>query len=854
MPRDAGSLSRNPRIRGGTVMKWSSFFWMRSAGFPFDALDTLAIDAGLDDEIDAYRHLEREIEEYDAELMALARAVSTESVDRLERRLATAAAFDISVLPAAMRVAAGPLTDGRNACIARRDECTLGLHQTYAGALPDIRRSLVEFFRDDSAREALYLSNPEALLRVDALAEQDASCIDSRTRQRLRLAWNYIQRLCAKNDTASFFGPIAWGRFADTSTPNLVVHRAAGSWLASRKTMFEHWVVERLSEAIAADTDLADGLPLLLNPGCDLRGARLHVPVSKSVELGALARKLVGAVADAQAPLSARRLLAQLAEAGFPHDEARTCIDAMLTKRVIARRFDIGPGCTSPIPRLHEAVAALDAPAAAKEKWLDVCVRLEVLRTRFETADLPARQAALEQIDVQLADAGVDRSREHGRMYVGRFPVYEDCARNLQIEIGGTLARDVQRELDAPLRLYTWLVDALAVRLHDRYLKYWHALSSNGEPVDFLEFISLATGGDAGEAVCESIRAILRDAWAGLSVRHAGAEEICLSDADWSWLFKVLDAAEPRAGVVANSTSRVHSPDFMIAAASVDAVARGEYLIVVGEVHPGVHTVSQPVAQPFCPFADAVRDEVQALLAPATLVTADSPRTYQRSHIDWLDVPALHQLELPGGGARVDRDRRVRAGAVSVAVRDGVLVCRDRASGIEANLLTVMPTSLQRLGFALAGEAIGQRESRRITCGRVLIKRRTWEIDGGFPVGSDNPFEKAGDYLAWRGWARAIGLPRYVFMKCASEPKPVFVDFRNPFAIDLLARWARKGELLAFSEMRPAGDELWFADERGRYCSEFRTSCIDTTGREAGETFGEMGEHVHPLADAPTSL
>ncbi|MCR4471355.1 lantibiotic dehydratase family protein [Burkholderia sp. SCN-KJ] len=835
-------------------MKWSLFFWMRSAGFPFDTLDTLAIDAGLDDEIDAYRRLEREIGEYDAELMALARAVATEFVDRLERRLATASAFDVSVLPAAMRVAAGPLADGRNACIARRDERELGLHRTYAGAILDIRRNLVVFFRDDSAREALYLSNPEALLRIDALAEHDVGSIDSRTRQRLRLAWNYIQRLCAKNDTTSFFGPIAWGRFAYKSTQNLVVRRAAGSWLASRKTMFEHWVVERLAEAIAADTDLADGVPLMLNPGCDLRGTRLHVPVGKSVELGTLARKLISAVADTQSPLSARRLLAQLAEAGFPHDKARSCLEAMLTKRVIARRFDIGPGCGMPIPRLHEAVTALDAPAVAKEKWLDVCARLEVLRARFETGDLLARQAALEQIDTQLADAGVDRSREHGRMYVGRFPVYEDCARNLRIEIGGMLARDVQRELDAPLRLYTWLVDALAVRLHDRYLKYWHALSSNGEPVDFLAFISSAMGGDAGEAVCESIRAILRDAWAGLSGRHAGVDEICLSDADWSWLFRVLDAAEPRAGVVEDSTRRVHSPDFMIAAASVDAVARGEYSIVVGEVHPGVHTVSQPVAQPFCPFADAVRDEVQALLAPATLVAADSPRTYQRSHIDWLDVPALHQLELPGGGARVDHGRRVRAGAVAVVLCDGVLVCRDRASGIEANLLTVMPTSLQRFGFALAGEAIGQCESRRIKCGRVLIKRRTWEIDGDFPVGSDNPFEKAGDYLAWRGWARATGLPRYVFMKCASEPKPVFVDFRNPFAIDLLARWARKGEPIAFSEMRPAGDELWLADERGRYCSEFRTSCIDTSAHEAGDTFGETEKHAHPLADAPALL
>ncbi|SDD33958.1 hypothetical protein [Paraburkholderia lycopersici] len=137
-----------------------------------------------------------------------------------------------------------------------------------------------------------------------------------------------------------------------------------------------------------------------------------------------------------------------------------------------------------------------------------------------------------------------------------------------------------------------------------------------------------------------------------------------------------------------------------------------------------------------------------------------------------------------------------------------------------------MPTELHRLGFALAGELIGQSEPRRLTFGRVLLKRRMWRIDGGFPEAADDSFENAGHYLAWRGWGAASGLPRYVFVKCASEPKPIYVDFYNPFAIDLLAKWARKREPLLFSEMQPAPGDLWLADENGRYCCEFRTSHV----------------------------
>jgi len=68
----------------------------------------------------------------------------------------------------------------------------------------------------------------------------------------------------------------------------------------------------------------------------------------------------------------------------------------------------------------------------------------------------------------------------------------------------------------------------------------------------------------------------------------------------------------------------VHSPDFLIAAASVDAIREDRFDLVIGEVHPTAHTVSQPVAQPFCPYRDSVRDEVRDTLGNSRMVAADS--------------------------------------------------------------------------------------------------------------------------------------------------------------------------------------------------------------------------------------
>ncbi|WP_175425907.1 lantibiotic dehydratase [Trinickia violacea] len=813
-------------------MTWSAFFWVRSAGFSFEALDGLGMLTEREDDVVRFGQWQAALGQCESCLVEMARKAAPESVAKLERRFTARAPLEMAELAAVIRDAAAPLLEARDAHLARLAECEAALCEAYERELPDCRQRIIDFIRSPQAREALYLSNPESMLRVDALLEHGgAARIDSRARQRYRLAWNYLQRLCAKNDTSSFFGPIAWGRFAGDAAPNLDMHTVPGPWLTSRKTFFEHWVVMRLADAVCADEALCDALPLELNPGCDLRGADLHVPVGKTVTLNSLGVRLIEIVKRAAQPLSARAVLEMLEAGGFVPSKSRAMLDLMRAKHVIQASFDIPPGSVEPIERLQGALLALDAPASATAVWVGICERLEALRIDFERGDLEARMAALEAMRELLSGVGVDLSRVQGQMYVGRFPVYEDCARNLHVEFGGDLERAIKDGLEPLMRLYEWLMRALAVRLHERCLAHWQLLSHKGAAVDLLTFLSSwKSADDTGESIMEAVRSMLQDGWAQVSVRHVRQDEVTLTVADFAILMAELDRHEPRAKHFMLPAACVHSPDFMVASPSLEAVRRGDFRIVVGEVHPGVHTVSQPVAQPFCPYATAIREEVEALLSPSTIVAADSPKSYQRSHIDWLDVDALAQVVLPGGGGHVARARRLRAGALELHLRDGILTCRDRASGAEQDLLTVMPTDLHRLGFALAGEVLAQSETRRLTFGRVLLKRRAWRFDDGFPQAADDPFEHAGHYLAWRSWASRRGLPSYVFVKCASEPKPIYVDFSNPFAIDLLAKWAKKGEPLLFSEMQPAPRDLWLTDEKGRYCCEFRTSHVHLGG------------------------
>lgn len=814
-------------------MAWSSYFWMRSTGFPFEWLDRLSVLA-QSPALARHEAALAELERVELGMLRAAQAHVPAAVTKLKRKFRERLLVKAAELATQLRDEAEPLLLARDALLQTLAECEPALQADFQAQLQSARQSLVAFLSLPDAREALFLSNPEALQRADALTQRGVDHIDSRARQRIRLGWNYVQRLCGKNDTASYFGPVAWGSFVGADQPNLRV-RAYTPWLSSRRTFVEHWVVLRLTAAIIADPQLRDGLPISLNPGCHVERGVLHYPIGKTRLLDPLSAALFDAVHRAPAGgLTYADLVGQLVALGFAANEGLALLEFLLSRHVLDVNMVIAPGSDRPLDQLTRYLQRMAVPAAAKTPWLILLDRLETLRVAFETGALDARIAALETMRSLLTDVGVDLARAQGQMYVGRFPVYEDCARNLEVAIGGEVADAIKEQLRPVMALYSWLVGAVAVRLHERYLQGWRALQAvapTGEGVDFLSFFTLVMREAHGKLVTEDIRGILRRCWAEVVTSHLGAphqdaDEVALTPADLALLARLLDEAEPRAGTCKVLCREVHSPDFMLAASSLEAINRGHYRIVIGEVHPAVHTVSQPVAQPFCPHAAEIRQEVQALLAPRTLVVADSPETYQRSHIDWLDVPTLMQVVLPNGGGHVPPERMLPAGRGQVVLKGDELVYRDMGTGIEQDLLTVLPSDMHRVCFALAGEVIGQMQERRLTLGRVILKRRSWQVSTDLLPQGGEPGETLAGYLTWRRWAAGMGLPRHVFVKCDSEPKPVYVDFCNPLALDLLASLAKKREPMRLTEMRPAPDELWLVDDRGRYCAEFRTSCV----------------------------
>lgn len=76
------------------------------------------------------------------------------------------------------------------------------------------------------------------------------------------------------------------------------------------------------------------------------------------------------------------------------------------------------------------------------------------------------------------------------------------------------------------------------------------------------------------------------------------------------------------------------------------------------------------------------------------------------------------------------------------------------------------------------------------------------------------------------------GEPRFLFVRIAREPKPLYVDLASPVYVDILAWLARAADRIDLSEMLPTHDQTRLADRQGRrYTCELRAVAVDPEPR-----------------------
>jgi hypothetical protein len=721
----------------------------------------------------------------------------------------------------------------RSADLAGADPAgRLAFYMVYYDAVGRLSRALAGTIADPGFREALTWQNPGLAQRL-----RDAGVGGSRRskdRGRELVIASYLQRYCLKNDTIGFFGPVGWAS-AGHGTAGLAV-TPGEQLIARRTTYFEVWAIDKVAAAIAGQGRSLGWLRPRRTRSVFLAGSVLYRPHRQPVtltdaELRVLAAcdgsRTISDVLDSAGAPDARVLLARLAELG-------------------ALRLDLeGPADSWPERLLRDKLELIADPAARAAALAPL---EQIIRARDAVAATDGDPAALARALASLAETfvqvtGSAATRRAGANYAGRTLVYTDAVRDVRVELGQAVTRALAAPLGLVLDSARWLVNDVT----DRYRVLFSDLldremaRSGGAPVPLQRLLTVASpylhghgGRGVGELATASV-AELQRRWEQVLGPPSSARRHQVSAEAISARAAECFPCRP----VAWGSARQHAPDIMIAAASPGEVERGNFLLVLGEIHLATNTLDQRLFVEQHPDPARLIAAEQADRGPRRIVSIpekDHPTVTSRTsppsallgpgQLYWSSA-LTDSLDPP------ESDIVMAGAAMTVARRGEDMVVQLMPSGTELDFFEVIGDSM--IGVVVdAFQPVAPAAHRpRITVDKLVLSREQWTFqvaDSGWAFAKD---EQERYYLA-RRWRQDHQLPERVFYRVPVELKPTAADFRSLVLVNLLAKHIRLTEAAGHAqytvtEMLPDLGQLWLTDRQDqRYSSELRLVAYDS--------------------------
>lgn len=488
------------------------------------------------------------------------------------------------------------------------------------------------------------------------------------------------------------------------------------------------------------------------------------------------------------------------------------CMDAL------ARQMD--PAIRVPL-RLHperEMRTQIDClvDPLARERAAQALNRFESAREAVAVARGDELVPALDAFDATFVEVTGDPPVRPEGSAGGRTPLFLDCTRDLEMDVGPALVQELAGSLPPFFDSARWYCGR-SFALGRRIVSDVIGSAPATQPI--------GTKFDRAMSALMELPQLLRADLEELQRRWADL----LADGDTPSLVK-RGAAAFADSAPAWPASVYMSPDVQIAARSIEDIDSGRFLAVVGDFHPA-NALLQGMFSERHPDPDRLRGNVHADLGSPLLYGI--PRRSPGMLIDARIVPSYtwpddFHVTLGDGDGAPDGYRTIPLTELLV---DGD-ECTDRAASFRAPLahLFYIPMFLAAMHtfdpFPMPGAHGG-----RITVGHTVLRRETWAASAG-----SIPPEPC-DFAAW---ARTLGLPRRIFCRPPGEPKPVYVDLESRLLTNSLHRMLRRvadrdpEASVHFTEMLPGPDECWLEHEGARYTSELRLVAVDLSRRGTG--------------------
>ena len=688
--------------------------------------------------------------------------------------------------------------------------------------------------REPRLREAITWQN-RAVIRtgLDSFAHSEGKT--SRICRNEDLVASYLQRYATKNDSIGFFGPIGWSHF-ETTGPALVA-RPGPQLLASRSVHFEQWPIDAIASKVASDPRFAPWMIPRRFPFVRVTGTTAASPVNGRHELTP-EQVLVLAACDGEA--TAKEVAASLAIAhpGLLGAASRVfdALGQLREAKLIAWTFELP--LTWDADRVLRGLLERIDDDALREEALRPLVALDAARKRVaeSAGDAAVLAAALGELEgVFTGITGLAPTRQAGTMYAARQLVFEDCRRDVDVAIGPDVLARIAPALTLTLTSARWLTFEVGKAYGAQFRGLYEDLARRaGSPsVSFSDLWLRAQRLLFGvkDKPVAAIVAELQARWARVLAVPAGVGEVRRTSRELEAGVNEEFAA-PRPGWVG---ARYQAPDILIAATSVEAVCRGDYEVVLGELHVATNTVDACSFFSQHPHPEQLT-EAFARDIPEPFVRPINPKDWPKATARTLQAlvsPSTLSLESGFDRGRGARDRTVATGDLVVDQLEGELfVLTPRGDRIA--LIEVFGDLLSKLVAAEFRILPEGEHTPRVTIDQLVVSREAWSI---LPSTFDfaDAADEASRFLGARRWAQSLGIPRFVFAKTELEEKPVYVDFDAPAFVNMLAKLVRRAreqvggeKAILIAEMLPTLDQTWLEDAAGdHYTAELRLICVD---------------------------
>ncbi len=826
--------------------KWALWRWvcLRGAGFPVEAVLKLSNPAAATaaDKILEAEDLESEARE--TALQAAWHEFETAAAASPERRQALKL---IDRLKTGKRInqvvpdyAAEPVRI-LNAAMQEADASWATFHEIFRTSSALVSQAVREIANGNDFREALVWQNRHAF-RTSVKHLLDASpnktSKPSERRARETLVAKYLQRYCTKNDTIGFFGPVGWVRLNHEGEPIAV--RPGPRLLASRNVYFEIWCIDAIAEILAQDRSLKYWTSPRRMSHLSLDGTSLLLPARPPLKLSSKQAAVLNACDGELSAREIARSLLRNASLGFTSEaEIFQLLDELREKDFIVWELEV-PIELYPERTLRRMLERIDNDDNLRRTGLAILDELEDRRSEVERAagDAEKLDHAIGNLDAaftRLTGAGATRSA--GEMYAGRTLIYEDCRRDIEIEIGPELLAALADPLSLVLTSVRWFSFRIAAHYKQLFREIYSEIArrANTQTIDFVAFwyrIYPHIFGETKEPV-NDVLAGLQQRWASILAVPPDVRRVSYRSEDLrARVLKTFDA--PNSGW---KSAIYHSPDVMIAASSVADIRRGNFSFVLGELHvsnntlrPALFCTHHPAPADLIDYYDRDRTRTRAVpLIPYSRWPSRSARMFPT-----LSSSSDYRIQLSPDPHSAPRDKVLPFGSLVVETDGDDLIARTRDGRVRVDILDIFsdtPTLSIWNGFSLLPS---ENYQPRITIDRLVVGRESWTLA---PADLEFAFEKTETerFVGARRWARDLDIPRFAFFKSSSERKPLFVDFDSPLYVDLFAAAVRSCEddvsgkqQITVSEMLPAIDQVWLPDANDRhYTSELRMVVVD---------------------------